>query len=105
MIDAENQMPLVEVEVRTYRLAVVAEEVGLSEQSVLKYVEEGLVTPSESAGAGEALFDDDAIRVLRRIVFLTEVEHVNLAGLRMILSLHREVEALRETVRFYQNQP
>lgn len=99
-----NSAPPVEVAMKTYSLGLVAREVGLSEKSVLMYVAEGMVAPSAAASAGETVFDDDALCVLRRIVFLTEVRQVNLSGLRVIMSLHKEVETLRETVRFYQSQ-
>jgi len=84
-----------------YSLAGAAALAGMTERTVLVYVREGLVRTVTSSVAAAPEFDDDAIRLLRRIVYLREVEQVNMTGIRMILSLHREVEALRETVRFY----
>ena len=44
-------------------------------------------------------FDDEAIRVLRRIERLRVDYNMNLTGLRVVSELFREVERLREEVR------
>jgi hypothetical protein len=41
------------------------------------------------------------VRSIRRIEFLREQHGINLAGIRIIAGLMREVERLREELRFY----
>jgi DNA-binding transcriptional MerR regulator len=45
-------------------------------------------------------FDDDAILKLRRIEYLRVQYGMNLAGLRAVTALMRDVEQLRSEVRF-----
>ena len=103
MTDLDSFSEPDEIEFEVHTLATAAELVGMSEQAVLVYVREGLVRTSSSDDK-EPRFDDDAIQILRRVAYLREVEQVNSTGIRMILSLHQEVESLREIVRFYQHR-
>ena len=76
-----------------YTLDILAEITGVSTQTLVQYQEHGLVRPE---------FDDETIRVLRRIEHLRESCEVNLAGLKLLTSLLEEVEQLREELRMLQ---
>lgn len=101
MTELEFSAAPVEVSVRTYTLPGAAREVGISEHHIHVYIEEGFVEVQKVQGSDVWLLDDNAIQLLRRIEYLREVEHVNMAGLRLIFSLHQEVEELRAEVRRY----
>jgi DNA-binding transcriptional MerR regulator len=51
-------------------------------------------------GCGGYYFNDEAIRILRRIEYLRNVCGINLSGIKMILDLVNEAERLRAEVRF-----
>jgi len=76
-----------------YTLDILAEITGVSTQTLVQYQEHGLIRPE---------FDDETIRVLRRIEHLRESCEVNLAGLKLLTSLLEEVEQLREELRMLQ---
>ena len=63
------------------------------------YCRHGLISPVTAPEREGWWFDDEAIRVLRRIECLRVDYDMNLAGLRVIAGLLREVERLREDVR------
>jgi DNA-binding transcriptional MerR regulator len=64
------------------------------------YYRHGLV----STVAEGWLFDDEAIRTLRRIEYLRSTCHLNIAGIKLVLELMREVEQLSAEVRFLQRR-
>ena len=77
-----------------YVISVAAELSGLHPQTLRTYDRLGLVRPKRTSGRGRRYCARD-IAALREIRRLTQEEGVNLAGIRHILTLRREVEALR----------
>lgn len=81
---------------QTYTLEILAEITGLPEQTILLYREHGIIRPLSDE---ELKFDDEAVRVLRRIEHLRESCEMNLNGLKLLSSLLEEVEHLRAQLR------
>ncbi len=77
----------------TYTSEVIASLAGMDSVTVLHYQEMGVLSPRPGEGA---LFDDEALRRLRRIHHLRTECGVNDAGIRLILTLMDEVEMLQE---------
>jgi len=70
-----------------------------SERKVVFYCRKGLVRPV--AEDAEWRFDEEGLARLRRIELLRQRHRMNWAAIEMIMSLQREVEALREELRFH----
>jgi MerR family transcriptional regulator, heat shock protein HspR len=88
----------------TYTIEAIANLAQIPRRLIVLYYKHGLVAPaSESPDAGW-YFDDQAIHVVRRIQYLRTECGVNLEGIKLIMSLTKEVERLREEVRFFQQQ-
>ena len=97
--DASN-LPVFDVEPdATYSLEVVAELTGMTAQTILHYREIGLITPVAAAEPAASLFNDETIRILRRIEHLQSAFEMNEAVLKLTLDLMDEVEQLREGLR------
>lgn len=84
-----------EIDIR-YSLAVIAELAGVHPRTVLRYQEQGLIRPAARDAEGNAFFDVDGLRQLRRIAHLRATCEMNGAGLKLMLDLLREIEGLRE---------
>ena len=87
--------------IRTYDTPVLtvsaaADLAGMHAQTLRQYDRLGLVVPVRTAGRGRrySLRDVDALREVQRL----SLEGVNLEGIRRILDLEREVQALRARV-------
>lgn len=74
-----------------YVISVVAELAGVHPQTLRTYERKGLMEPQRTAGNSRRYSDRDVDR-LRRIQELTQEEGVNLAGVRIIMGLERELE-------------
>lgn len=83
-------------------LTRVLQSTGVSRAVLIAYCEYGIIpfTLEELQARG---CDDDFIQTVRRIEFLREHHGINLAGIRIIAELMREVERLREELRFRAN--
>jgi hypothetical protein len=68
------------------------------------YCHHGLISPLAPPERDGWQFDDEAIRELRRIERLRAEFGLELPALRLVVELHREIERLREEVRFLRNQ-
>lgn len=77
-----------------YVISVAARLVGMHPQTLRNYERTGLLDPSRTRG-GSRRFSDTDIALLRRIQQLTSEGH-NLEGVRRILELERQLEALRQ---------
>jgi MerR family transcriptional regulator/heat shock protein HspR len=77
-----------------YVISVAAEIVGMHPQTLRNYERSGLLDPSRTQG-GSRRFSERDIAQLRRIQELTR-EGCNLEGVRRILELEGQVEALRQ---------
>ena len=82
---------------RAYLISVAAALAGMHPQTLRQYDREGLVTPTRTRGGGRRYTDDDVER-LREVQRLSQVEGVNLAGIRRILELEAETRRLRGQV-------
>ncbi len=80
-----------------YTLEVLAEITGVSPQTILHYQEQGIFSRSGPH------FDDEAVRILRRIEHLRESCDLNLNGLKLLAHLLDEVEKLRDDLRALNN--
>ncbi|MDN3353129.1 helix-turn-helix transcriptional regulator [Actinomadura sp. DC4] len=80
-----------------YVISVAAELSGLHPQTLRTYDRMGLVSPGRTSGRGRRYSMRDIV-LLREIQRLSQDEGINLAGIRQILDLQREAEALRSEV-------
>src|SRR5919107_855688 len=78
-------------------ISVAAELAGLHAQTLRSYDRLGLVRPGRSAGGGRRYSARD-IALLREVQRLSQVEGVNLAGIKRIIELESQVDALRSRV-------
>jgi MerR family transcriptional regulator/heat shock protein HspR len=81
----------------SYTLEFIAAHAGVDAQVILRYQRKGFIRAiATGAGAGGWLFDNEALRQVRRIEHLRVACEVNEDGLALILGLLREVDMLRE---------
>jgi MerR family transcriptional regulator/heat shock protein HspR len=76
-----------------YVISVAAELAGMHPQTLRIYERKGLLEPARTQG-GSRRYSDDDIAQLQRIQDLTAEGH-NLEGVRRILELEAEIEALQ----------
>ncbi|MGB9111119.1 MAG: helix-turn-helix transcriptional regulator [Acidimicrobiales bacterium] len=79
-----------------YVISIAAELAGVHPQTLRIYERKGLLDP-ERTGGGSRRYSDEDIAQLRRISALTAAG-VNLEGVRRILALEAELNALKEEV-------
>lgn len=72
---------------------------GVSRAVLVAYCESG-VLPVSPAKLDHCAGDDEMIQTIRRIEYLREHHGINLAGIRIIAELMRELERLRKELRF-----
>jgi MerR family transcriptional regulator/heat shock protein HspR len=78
-------------------ISVAAELAGLHAQTLRSYDRLGLVRPDRTRGGGRRYSQRD-IELLREVQRLSQDEGVNLAGIKRIIELDNEVQALRAQV-------
>jgi MerR family transcriptional regulator, heat shock protein HspR len=78
-------------------ISVAAALAGMHPQTLRQYDRLGLVNPDRTAGGGRRYSARD-VALLREVQRLSQEEGVNLAGIKRIIALEREVEELRERV-------
>jgi DNA-binding transcriptional MerR regulator len=83
-----------------YPLEVAAHLTGVSRRTILIYCRSGLICPVEPPEQSPMQFDEHAIYRIRRIEYLRTAHGINLAGIKMIFELLRDIEDLREEIRF-----
>jgi DNA-binding transcriptional MerR regulator len=84
-----------------YTIEVAAQLAQVPRRLIVLYYKHGLVSPvSDPAGTGW-YFDDEAVRIVRRIEYLRSTCGLNLAGIKLMMSLMNEVERLRTELRFH----
>jgi MerR family transcriptional regulator, heat shock protein HspR len=81
-------------ESRTFLISVAAELAGMHAQTLRTYDRIGLVTPSRTSGGGRRYSQHD-VDLLREVQRLSQDEGVNLAGIKRIIELTNQVEALQ----------
>ncbi|HEV3361073.1 MAG TPA: helix-turn-helix transcriptional regulator [Pseudonocardiaceae bacterium] len=79
-------------------ISVAAQLSGLHAQTLRSYDRLGLVTPGRATGGGRRYSARD-IAVLREVQRLSQEDGVNLAGIKRIIELENEVDALRGQVK------
>jgi MerR family transcriptional regulator/heat shock protein HspR len=80
-----------------YTISVVAQMVGLHEQSLRMYERKGLIRPQRSDG-NIRLFSDADVERVRCIKRLVDDLGVNLAGAEVILHMREQMDLLRQEV-------
>ncbi len=75
-------------------ISVAAELAGMHAQTLRSYDREGLVSPGRTSGGGRRYSQRD-IELLQQVQKLSQDEGVNRAGIRRIIELEGEVDALR----------
>jgi MerR family transcriptional regulator/heat shock protein HspR len=78
-------------------ISVAAELAGMHAQTLRSYDRHGLVSPGRTAGGGRRYSMRD-IALLREVQRLSQQAGVNLAGIKRIIELESEVDALRAQV-------
>ena len=84
-------------EARTFLISVAAELAGMHAQTLRTYDRIGLVTPRRTSGGGRRYSQHD-VELLREVQRLSQDEGVNLAGIKRIIELTNQVEALQSRV-------
>ena len=84
-------------ESRTFLISVAAELAGMHAQTLRTYDRLGLVRPQRSSGGGRRYSQHD-VDLLREVQRLSQDEGVNLAGIKRIIELENQVEALQARV-------
>ncbi|WP_205876139.1 heat shock protein transcriptional repressor HspR [Mycobacterium camsae] len=79
---------------RTFLISVAAELAGMHAQTLRTYDRLGLVSPQRTAGGGRRYSEHD-VNLLREVQRLSQDEGVNLAGIKRIIELTNQVEALQ----------
>ena len=75
-------------------ISVAAELSGMHPQTLRQYDRLGLVTPGRAGGGGRRYSPRD-VELLREVQRLSQEDGVNLAGIKRIIELENQVEALR----------
>ncbi len=78
-----------------YVISVVADLSGMHPQTLRMYERRGLIEPKRTQGNSRRYSEQDVAR-LRRIAELTQEHGLNLAGVRIVMDLERQVEDLRK---------
>src|ERR1700755_131635 len=85
-------------EARTFLISVAAELAGMHAQTLRTYDRLGLVSPQRSSGGGRRYSQRD-VDLLREVQRLSQDEGVNLAGIKRIIELTNQVEALQSRLK------
>ena len=83
-----------QAEARTFLISVAAELAGMHAQTLRTYDRLGLVSPRRTSGGGRRYSQHD-VDLLREVQRLSQDEGVNLAGIKRIIELTNQVEALQ----------
>ncbi|MEV6770582.1 helix-turn-helix transcriptional regulator [Nocardia sp. NPDC051030] len=84
-------------EAQYFLISVAAQLAGMHAQTLRTYDRLGLVSPQRTSGGGRRYSDRD-VELLREVQRLSQDEGVNLAGIKRIIELTNQVEALQERV-------
>jgi len=84
-----------EMDAPLFVISVAAQLAGMHAQTLRSYDREGLVSPGRTTGGGRRYSQRD-IELLREVQRLSQDDGVNRAGIRRIIELEAQVDALRE---------
>jgi DNA-binding transcriptional MerR regulator len=87
-----------------YSIETVATLLQVPRRHIVVYFKHGLVSPVIDPASVGWWFDDGAIRALRRMEYLRADCGINLTGIKLIMELTKEVELLRQRLRFPKQQ-
>ncbi len=79
-------------------ISVAAQLAGMHAQTLRQYDRLGLVSPGRTPGGGRRYSPRD-VALLREVQRLSQEDGVNLAGIKRIIELESQVEALQDRVR------
>jgi MerR family transcriptional regulator/heat shock protein HspR len=97
--NARSPFPLgADEDTPVFVISVAAQLSGLHAQTLRSYDRLGLVSPGRATGGGRRYSARD-IAVLREVQRLSQEDGVNLAGIKRIIELENEVDALRGRVK------
>jgi MerR family transcriptional regulator/heat shock protein HspR len=85
------------MEARTFLISVAAQLAGMHAQTLRTYDRLGLVSPDRTSGGGRRYSERD-VELLREVQRLSQDEGVNLAGIKRIIELTNQVEALQARI-------
>lgn len=80
-----------------YVISIAAELAGMHPQTLRTYDRLGLVSPGRTAGRGRRYSERD-VALLREVQRLSQDEGINLAGIKRIIELEHQVDALRARI-------
>ena len=83
----------------SYSVTKVVSITGVNRETLVQYCESGLL-PISPDRLEDSEFDDQLVNLICRVESLRIVHGVNLAGIRMILTLTEELENLRRELKF-----
>lgn len=95
--DPNRSGPGFEMDAPLFVISVAAQLAGMHAQTLRSYDREGLVSPGRTAGGGRRYSHRD-IELLREVQRLSQDEGVNRAGIRRIIELESQVDALRSRI-------
>ena len=85
-----------------YVISIAAQLAGMHPQTLRTYDRLGLVSPGRTAGRGRRYSERD-VALLREVQRLSQDEGINLAGIKRIIELENQVDALRSRIAELQN--
>ena len=85
---------MIEDDTPVFVISVAAELSGMHPQTLRQYDRLGLVTPGRAGGGGRRYSSRD-VALLREVQRLSQEEGVNLAGIKRVIELENQVEALQ----------
>jgi DNA-binding transcriptional MerR regulator len=100
-----TSLQLFEPDARTvYTLDTVASLTQVRRRLIVVYCKHGLVSPVMDPACSGWYFNDEAIRILRRIEYLRAAYGLNLVGIKLMMGLLTEVDRLREELKFHRRR-
>lgn len=80
-----------------YMIGVAAQLAGVHPQTLRLYERLNLLMPARTGGKTR-LYSEEDIRIARRIQELTQGRGLNLAGVKLVMEMEREVERMKRKV-------
>lgn len=77
-----------------YSISAVSKMFSVHQQTIRLYEKEGLIQPKRSDG-NTRMFGEEDVEKLEEIIHLTHQLGINLAGVEMILQLHKKIEKMQ----------
>jgi MerR family transcriptional regulator/heat shock protein HspR len=92
-----SEQPILDEDAAVFVISVAAQLAGMHPQTLRQYDRLGLVSPGRTPGRGRRYSARD-VAMLREVQRLSQDDGVNLAGIKRILELETQVDALRRKV-------